>query len=160
MPFLNTPPDRMGASLLSFCVQSVSSLCSSVSKKDRGSTAKQSFLHLANHRIRRVEDVPHVVAHALPEQDVRSDRIEAVIILEPADHLGRRVLHALIERPRIAYGEDEFLVLPTRPTALLSLQQPDGEEDIERNLDPCPDDLTVPLQRVTIADVQQRAGTN
>jgi hypothetical protein len=117
---------------------------------------QQALRELADHGIGRVEHVAEVVLHRLAHQDVRPERVEAVALLQPAEHLAGGVLDALVERPRVADGEDVLGVLAARPPDPLSLAQPHGEADVHRDLDPRPGDLAVPLERVAVPEVQQR----
>src|SRR5919199_5902704 len=80
-----------------------------------------------------------------------------MVFLEPSEHLSRRVLHGLVERPGIADREDVIIVLAPRPATALALPKLNRELDLEGNLDTGAYDLAVALDRVPIAHVQECA---
>src|SRR5207249_9559695 len=102
-------------------------------------------------------DVSDVVTDALAEQGRRGGIIEAVVLVQERDELGGRVLDGLVERPRVADRHDERAVVGARPADPLALDDLERELDVHRDLDPGPDDLAVALERVTVADVEERA---
>src|SRR5260370_30527759 len=64
----------------------------------RSRKTKQRLTKLTYHRVRRIEDIPEVVLNTLPEQQARTGRIQSIIFVQPAQHLGRGVLYRLVER--------------------------------------------------------------
>src|SRR5437899_12995145 len=83
--------------------------------------------------------------------------LEAVILPEQTEQLRRCVLHRLVERPRVPDGHHELTVVCARPVDPLALEHLDGELDVHGYLDAGADDLTVSLQRVPVADVEEGA---
>ena len=63
---------------------------------------QEPLLHARNHGVGGIEDIPDVVANALPEQHRRHAEVEAVVCVKPAHQLGGGVLNALVERAGIA----------------------------------------------------------
>ena len=61
------------------------------------------------------------------EEDGGPHGIQRIVLLQPAHHLRRGVLQGLVEGPGVAGGEDEALVLSTRPPDMLTLQNLNGE---------------------------------
>ncbi len=105
---------------------------------------------------RGVEDVADIVADDLPHQMAGSAGVQPVILGEPAQHLGGGVLQRLIERPRIADGEDILRGLAARPGDR-PLQDAERNFHLERGFDAGADDLTIALAGVAVAKVEQRA---
>src|SRR6185503_16261233 len=85
-----------------------------------GQPGEQRLAHLAYHSVGWIEDIAQVVGDALPEQNACAGRIKPIILLEPAQHLARRVLHCLVERAGIADGKDVVGVFAARPADALA----------------------------------------
>ena len=83
--------------------------------------------------------------------------VQAVVLHQPACHLGRGVLQRLIQRAGVAEGEDVTLGFAARPDdAALFDGQADG--DLKTGFDPGADNFAIPLDGMAIAEEEQRAG--
>ena len=79
------------------------------------SLRQPAFGDAAGDREGGVEDVADIVADDLPHQMAGGARVQPVILAEPAQHLGGRVLQRLVERAGVADGEDVVGRLAARP---------------------------------------------
>src|SRR6185312_9203891 len=63
----------------------------------------------------RIEDIADVVANDLAEQVARGDLVEPIVGNQPVQHFRCRVLKSLIERTRVADGDDVVGGFSPRP---------------------------------------------
>jgi len=68
------------------------------------------------------------------------------------------VLESLIEGTRIPDREEVVLALASRPRAAFALEDRNREFHVHRDLESGPDDLTVPLERVPVAQEEEGPG--
>ena len=113
--------------------------------------------HFADHRVRGVVDVAHVVFHGLAHEDVYGSGVQAVVLLEESNQLGGGVLRCLVQRAGVAHGHHVGFVDCPGPLDGLALEEAQREGDIEGDFDPGADDFAVALHGVAVADMEQPA---
>ena len=111
----------------------------------------------ADHGVGGVEHVAELVAGGLAEDDVRQVAAQAVVVGQPAQHLGGGVLDALVERAGVAEGGDAGRCPGARPADGAALEQLDAEHHVGGDFDAGTDDLAVALHGVHVAQREQGA---
>jgi len=93
----------------------------------------------------------------VPQQDVRAARIQAIILLQPAQHLRGGVLQGLVQGTSIATCKNPLGILAARPVDLLALEHTQRHLHVHGDLDARSQDLAIPLLGVAVAQVKERA---
>jgi hypothetical protein len=98
------------------------------------------------------------ITAGLRDQLVRILLAEAVVRDQPADQLDERDPERVRERPRAAGHHQVLGVLEPRPGDRLLLLEVEAERHVHRGLESRAADFAVALQRVPVAEIEERAG--